>query len=61
MIGQLVGGNRKQIAFQRTPLVEIRQAGQKSDKRLLHQVFGHAAMFRAAFDKRQAAGPRSAR
>ena len=40
VVGQFVGGNRKEIAFQRTPLVEVGKARDEPDKRLLHDILG---------------------
>lgn len=50
MVGQFVGGNREQVSFQRPMLVEVRQAGQEPDERLLHEVLGRRLLARAALD-----------
>ena len=53
MIGQLVRANRKQVALQRSAAVVIRQAVEKANERLLHDVFAGAAAAEAAFNKGQ--------
>ena len=53
VVGQLVGADREQVAFQRPAAVVVRQAVEKADERLLHDVFAGAAAAQAAFDEGQ--------
>ena len=53
VVGQLVGGDGKQVSLQRPPRVEVGQAGQKADERLLHDVLGRGPVAGAALDERQ--------
>src|SRR5207237_486050 len=51
MVGQLVGADRKQIAFQRPTTVVVRQTVEKAEERFLDDVFAGAAAAEAAFDE----------
>ena len=53
VVGQLVGADREQVAFQRAAAVVVRQAVEKAEERFLHDVFARAAAAEAAFDERQ--------
>ena len=55
MIGQLVGRDAEQVAFQRPLAIEVGQAGQKTDERLLDDIFAGGPIVQATFDKRQQA------
>ena len=51
VVGQLVGADREQVAFERAAAVVVRQAVQEAEERLLHDVFARAAAAEAAFDE----------
>ena len=53
IVGELVGGDREQVALQRPPRVVVRQAREKADERLLHDVFAGGPLPQPAFDERQ--------
>ena len=50
MVGQLVRGDGKQIAFQRPRSVVIRQAREQPDQRFLHDVLGGIAAPQSGLD-----------
>ena len=53
VVGQLVGGDREQIAFERAAGVVVGQAGEEADERFLHDVFARGAAAQPAIDERQ--------
>ena len=53
VVGQLVGGDRKQPAFQRPTRVVVGQAGEKPDESLLHHVLAGGPASQATLHERQ--------
>jgi len=53
VVGQLVGGNAKEIPLQRPRLVVVRQAREKPDEGVLHDVLGRGPYGQAGLDERQ--------
>ena len=53
MVGQLIGTNREQIAFEGASSIKVRETIDEADKRFLNDVFADSTTANAAFDKRQ--------
>ena len=52
-VGELVGGDRKQIGLERGGRIVVGQAHQKAQERVLNDVFARGPIAEAAVDKRQ--------